>query len=102
MSSSQTSSSSTEAAPAATSAFSGMLDLRCRVEAIVGTGTISVRDCLELQPDSVIRLVQAVGSDLRVLVQGVPAAVGEIVIDEDATSIRITSVLPPPGAEAQS
>ena len=98
MSSSPTSSSSTDAA---TTTYAGMLDVTCRVEVIVGTGSITVRDCLKLQRDSIIRLTQSAGSDLQVTVQGVPAASGEIVIDDDTTSVRISSVLPPPGAEAQ-
>jgi flagellar motor switch/type III secretory pathway protein FliN len=98
MSSSPTSSSSTEptAAP-----FAGLLDVTCRVEVIVGTGSITVRDCLKLQRDSIIRLAQTAGSDLQVTVQGVPAATGEIVIDDDTTSVRIADVLPPPSAEVQ-
>ena len=98
MSSSPTSSSSTDVA---TTAYSGMLDVTCTVEVIVGTGSITVRDCLKLQRDSIVRLSQAAGSDLQVTVQGVPAATGEIVIDDDTTSVRIAGVLPPPGAEAQ-
>jgi flagellar motor switch protein FliN/FliY len=98
MSSSPTSSSSTDAV---TAAYSGMLDVACRVEVIVGTGSITVRDCLKLERDSIIRLEQAAGSDLRVSVQDVPVATGEIVIDDDTTSVRIADVLPPPGAEAQ-
>jgi flagellar motor switch/type III secretory pathway protein FliN len=97
MSSSPTSSSSTDAA----ATYAGMLDVTCRVEVIVGTGSITVRDCLKLQCDSVVRLAQPAGSDLQVTVQGVPTATGEIVIDDDTTSVRISSVLPPPGAEAQ-
>jgi flagellar motor switch protein FliN len=98
MSSSPTSSSSTDAV---STAYSGMLDVTCRVEVIVGTGSITVRDCLKLQRDSIVRLEQAAGSDLQVTVQGIPAASGEIVIDDDTTSVRISNVLPPPGAEAQ-
>jgi flagellar motor switch protein FliN len=97
MSSSPTSSSSTDA----TAQYAGMLDVTCRVEVIVGTGSITVRDCLKLQRDSVVRLTQPAGSDLQVTVQGVPTATGEIVIDDDTTSVRISTVLPPPGAEAQ-
>jgi flagellar motor switch/type III secretory pathway protein FliN len=97
MSSSPTSSSSTDA----TTAYAGMLDVTCRVEVIVGTGSITVRDCLKLERDSIVRLTQVAGSDLQVTVQGVPTASGEIVIDDDTTSVRISSVLPPPGAEAQ-
>jgi flagellar motor switch/type III secretory pathway protein FliN len=54
-----------------------------------------------LQRDSIVKLTQPAGSDLQVTVQGVPTATGEIVIDDDTTSVRISSVLPPPGAEAQ-
>jgi flagellar motor switch/type III secretory pathway protein FliN len=97
MSSSPTSSSSTDA----TAQYAGMLDVTCRVEVIVGTGSITVRDCLKLQRDSIVRLAQPAGSDLQVTVQGVPTATGEIVIDDDTTSVRISAVLPPPGAEAQ-
>src|SRR5712671_2360480 len=98
MSSSPTSSSSTDAgAPP----YAALHDVTCRVEVIVGTGSITVRDCLKLQRDSIIRLTQAAGSDLQVIVQGVPTATGEIVIDDDTTSVRISTVLPPPGAEAQ-
>jgi flagellar motor switch protein FliN len=99
MSSSQTSSSSTEAAA---KPYAGMLDIPCRVEVIVGTGSITVRECLQLQRDSLIRLTQAAGADLSVLVQGVPAATGEVVIEEETTSVRIADVLPPPSAEAES
>jgi flagellar motor switch/type III secretory pathway protein FliN len=79
-----------------------MLDVPCRVEVIVGYGSITVRECLELQRDSVIRLAQPAGSDLQVKVQGIATAAGEIVVDDDATSVRISEMLPPPGAEAQS
>ena len=97
MSSSPTSSSSTDAA----ALYAGLLDVTCRVEVIVGTGSITVRDCLKLQRDSIVRLTQPAGSDLQVTVQGVPTAAGEIVIDDDTTSVRISTVLPPPGTEAQ-
>src|SRR5262249_26137107 len=97
MSSSPTSSSSTDA----TTTYAGMLDVTCRVDVIVGTGSITVRDCLKLQRDSIVRLTQVAGRDLQGTVQGGPTATGEIVIDDDTTSVRISSVLPPPGSEAQ-
>src|SRR5262245_19218334 len=95
MSSSPTSSSSTDPNP-----FSGMLDVTCRVEVIVGNGSISVAECLKLQRDSVIPLEQLAGSDLQIQVQGVPTAMGEVVVDDESTSIRVTDVLPPPNAGA--
>ena len=97
MSSSPTSSSNTEAAA---NPYAGMLDVMCRVEVIVGTGSITVRECLKLGRDSVIRLNEPAGSDLQVSVQGIPAATGEIVVDDDTTSVRISGVMRPPNAEA--
>ena len=99
MSSSPTSSSSTDAPG---TPYAAMLDVTCRVEVIVGTGSITVRDCLKLQRDSIVRLTQAAGSDLQVTVQGVPTATGEIVIDDDTTSVRISAILPTPSAEARA
>lgn len=96
MSSSPTSSSSTEA----TDSFMGMLDVPCHVDVIVGRGSISVRDCLKLQRDSVIRLNQPAGEDLVVHIQGIATATGEIVVDDETTSVKITAILPPPGGEA--
>jgi len=77
-----------------------MLDVTCQIEVIVGTGTISVRECLKLQRDSIIPLVQTAGADLQLNVHGVPTATGEIVVDDETTSIRVTDVLPPPNSGA--
>ena len=82
--------------------FVGMLDVPCSVEVIVGTGSITVRECLQLQRDSVIRLEQVAGADLALLVEGIPAASGEIVVDDDTTSVRISAILPTPSAEARA
>jgi flagellar motor switch protein FliN/FliY len=77
-----------------------MLDLVCRVDVVLGTGTISVRDCLKIQPSTVLRLAQPSGADLSVRVQGVAAVKGEVVIVDDSTALRVTEVVPPPSAEA--
>ena len=99
MSSSQTSSSSSDGSE---SPFAGMLDVLCSVDVVVGSGSISVRDCLKLQPNSVIRLVEQAGSDLLVLIQTIPAATGQIVVDDDTTSVRISQLLPPPSTGART
>ena len=99
MSSSQISSSSTDA-PAGP--FAGLLDVLCTVDVIVGTGSITVRDCLALKRNSIIRLEQNAGTDLQLKVHGVAAAAGEIVVYDEAASLRITRILPPDGAEQQS
>jgi flagellar motor switch/type III secretory pathway protein FliN len=77
-----------------------MLDVRCQIDVIVGHGSITVRDCLKLQRDSIIRLHETAGDDLLVTVQGVAAAAGEIVVDDETTSVKITEILPPAGAES--
>lgn len=82
--------------------FLGMLDVPCEVEVIVGHGSITVRECLKLQRDSIIRLSKAAGADLLVQIQGVATATGEIVVDDDTTSVRIAEILPPPGTEVPS
>jgi len=105
MSSSPTLSSSSDPAPVAPALpqpYAGMLDVECRVDVVLGTGAITVRDCLKLQRMSVIRLKQLAGSDLEVRVHGVPAARGEVVIIDDSTAIRVTAIIPPPGLEAQA
>jgi flagellar motor switch protein FliN len=96
MSSSQTSSSSSERI---NDAFAQMLDVRCTVEVILGTGTMKMRDCLRLERHSVVKLSQSAGSDLEVRVQGIRVATGEVVILNDNTALRISHVTPPAGLE---
>lgn len=78
-----------------------MHDVVCSVDVVLGWGRLTVRDCLQLARDSVVRLAQSAGADLQVAVNGIPVAHGEVVIVEDSTAIRVTSVLPPPGPEAR-
>ena len=73
-------------------------DVVCRVEVVLGTGTISVRSCLALKTGSVIALQQVAGSDLTVMVNSVPVGLGEVVIVDDSTALRLTEILPPPSA----
>lgn len=98
MSSSQSSSSSSDPA----SLYPGLHDVIFQVEVVLGTGHMTVRECLQLQRLSVIRLKQSAGEDLQVVVNGVPIASGEVVIVDDSTSIRVTEILQPPSAEAQN
>jgi len=77
--------------------LAGMLDVVCRVDVVLGTGSISVRECLKLRRMSVVRLAQVAGSDLEVRVHGVTAATGEVLIIDDSTAIRLTNISPPQG-----
>ena len=93
MSSSPTSSSSSEPAEGA-SPFDAIGSVRCPVTVLLGTGTISVRQCLELQRQMVLRLVEAAGEDLTVLVGGVAVARGEVVLIDNSAAIRVTDLTP--------
>ena len=95
MSSSPNSSSSNGPRPMA--GESGRLqDVLCRVEVVLGTGTVSVRECLSLRRNKIVRLAQTAGSDLQVLVNGIPIAHSEVVIVDDSTAVRLTDILAPP------
>jgi flagellar motor switch protein FliN/FliY len=72
--------------------FDPFLDVRCPVSVVLGTGTISVRQCLALERHSVVKLAQPAGEDLRVLVDGVAVARGEVVIVDDSAAIRLTEI----------
>ena len=101
MSSSQSSSSSSEPAHRG-GALAGLYDVVCRVDVVLGTSTISVRDCLRLRKQTVVRLDQSAGADMQVRVNGVPLANGEVVIVDDSTAIRVTDILAPPSSDEAS
>jgi flagellar motor switch/type III secretory pathway protein FliN len=99
MSSSQISSSSSEATPTSEH-LSPMLDVKCAVDFVLGSGSLKVRDCLQLERNSIVPLSQAAGADLEVRVHGITIATGEVVIVDDSTALRISKVTPPAGLEA--
>ncbi|NIR36448.1 MAG: FliM/FliN family flagellar motor switch protein [Actinobacteria bacterium] len=72
--------------------FAALHDLPCPVTVRLGTASLTVRHCLALAPGSVVVLDQAAGTDLTLQVNGVTLARGEVVIVEDITSLRITSI----------
>lgn len=74
--------------------FARLADVRCPVEVVLGSGTIAVRTCLGLNPDSVIRLGQPAGEDLQVRVGGVIVARAEVVVADDHTALRVTEIAP--------
>lgn len=74
--------------------FARLADVRCPVEVVLGSGTIAVRTCLGLNPDSVIRLVQPAGEDLQVRVSGITVARAEVVVADDHTALRVTEIAP--------
>jgi len=98
MSSLPTSSSSTSEAD--DDVLAPMLDVRCPVDVILGSGLITMRDCLRLGWHSIVPLKQSAGSDLLMMVHGITIASGEIVIVDESTALRVSRMSPPPGVEA--
>lgn len=78
-----------------------LFDVPCEVVVVLGTGRVSVRQCLYLKPRTVIPLTQAAGSDLQLLVNGVPIATGEVAVLDDSAAVRLTQIVPPPSTEEQ-
>jgi flagellar motor switch protein FliN/FliY len=94
--SSSPSSSSSNAPPSVASESGRLQDVMCRVEVVLGTGTVSVRECLALRRNKVVQLSQVAGSDLQVRVNGIPIANSEVMIVDDSTAVRLTDILAPP------
>ena len=105
MSSSPNSSSSSELAGlelVASDPLAPLHDVSCRVDVVLGTAAMSVRRCQRLQRGSVIRLTQSAGNDLQVVVNGVAIALGEVVVIDNSTAVRVTDILAPPSHEASA
>jgi flagellar motor switch protein FliN/FliY len=77
-------------------------DVVCHVDVLLGTATVSVRECLHWKRNSVVRLQQSAGSDMQVTINGVTVAIGEVVIVDDTTAVRVTEILAPPSSESSS
>jgi flagellar motor switch protein FliN/FliY len=70
--------------------FDGLLDVVLPTTVVLGTSTITVRACLALAPNSVLKLDQTAGDDLWLEVNGVRLARGEVVIVDDSAVLRLT------------
>ncbi len=96
MSSSQNSLFSSSAARAIPAALQ---DVVCGVDVVLGTSNMSVRRCLELSRGAIVPLAEAAGDDLRIVVNGIAVAAGEVIIVDDGAAVRITEILSPPSNE---
>lgn len=98
--SSSQNSSSSSSTPSPALAYQQLLDVRCATSVVLGTGSITVRQCLALDRNSLVELRQSAGEDLQLTVNGVLLARGEIVIIEDSAALRITEIAAPPPPRA--
>jgi flagellar motor switch protein FliN len=81
-------------------ALAPLYDVVCRVEVMLGSAGMSVRDCIALRPDAIIPLTKSAGGDMEVIINGVLVAYGEVVIMDESTAIRVTEIVAPPSSEA--
>ena len=94
MSSSQTSSSSSDGS-AGKPALADLWDLECPVDVMLGHGSITVGGCLGLAPQAVLSLRTPAGADQQIAVNGVPIALGEVLVANGRVAIRVTEILEP-------
>jgi flagellar motor switch protein FliN len=100
LSTSSSPSSSSSSSPSPVQVFQRLLDVRVPATVLLGTGTITVRQCLALDRNSLVELTQAAGEDLLLDVNGVHLARGEVVVVEDVAALRITEISAPPPPKA--
>ncbi len=80
-------------------ALAPLNDVVCHVDVMLGAAAMSVRECLALRKDAIIRLTKSAGGDLEVVVNGVVLAVGEVAIIDESTAVRVTELVAPPSSE---
>lgn len=70
--------------------IAGFEEIPVEVEVELDRKTMTVRQLLDLETGSVIRMNRSAGENIDILVGGALTAFGEIVIIEDSMGIRIT------------
>jgi flagellar motor switch protein FliN/FliY len=89
------------ASPAAggVSSLEALLDVSLPVAIEIGRTQLTVHEVLQLGPGSVVEIDRAVGEPVDIYVGDRRFAQGEVVVVGDEFGVRVTRVLPPPGAE---
>jgi flagellar motor switch protein FliN len=67
-----------------------LADVSMEVEMELDRRVLSLRDVLELDVGSVIRMSRSAGENIDILIGGTLVGFGEIVIIEDSMGVRIT------------
>ena len=73
--------------------WSPFLDLPIPLSVELGRARMSVREILELQPSSTIKLDRSTGEGVDIRSDDIPLLRGEIVVVEDRAGVRINEVL---------
>jgi flagellar motor switch protein FliN len=69
------------------------LELPLSLSVELGRTTMKVRDILELEPDSVIRLARSTGEGVDIRADNKPLMRGEIVVIEDRAGVRVNEIV---------
>jgi len=77
------------------SQFKKIENVETKLTVEVGSTFITIRDLLKLNVGSVVQLDTVAGEHLKIMVNGVPVARGEIVIMGETLGIRFTDVISP-------
>lgn len=78
-----------------------LFDIRCPVDVVIGTGVLTLRDCLTLDRQHVVKLIEPAGGDLLIRVHGITVGTGEVVVVDNAAALRVTHVVPPAGVDVE-
>ena len=81
------------------SSLEALLDVSLPVSIEIGRTQLTVHEVLQLAPGSVVEIDRAVGEPVDIYVGDRRFAQGEVVVVGDEYGVRVTRVLPPPGAE---
>ena len=65
-------------------------DIRLDIEVQLDRKPLLLREILELETDSVIKLPRSAGENVDILIGGTPVCFGEIVLIDDTVGVRIT------------
>ena len=70
--------------------IASLADVPVKVEVELDRKIMTIREVLDLDVDSVIRMTRSAGENIDILIGGTLIGFGEIVIIEDAVGVRIT------------
>ena len=75
------------------SSWSDFLDLPLELSLELGRVRMSVREILDLQPSSIVKLGRSTGEGVDIRADNKPLMRGEIVVIEDRAGVRISEIL---------
>ncbi len=75
-------------------AFGNLSQVELDVTVELGSADLTIRELLDLSPGSVVRMGTQIGQPFRILVNGRPAATGDLVVVNGRLGVRIREIIP--------